>query len=906
MAIAMFSALPVGQVFAEGEIIKIDVQSSTELESTGGNVSVELITGGVTNENVDVVANLNGERINIPFTVEGEKARKIINLEFPENTTSENQVYNLHFLADKNDESSRNGDITVTVKGKEKDPTPVVNEFIAKDNIVPLEGKKTSISIKGENLDLGMFTFKTYLKDGNNLSEIKFNQTNFEGIDSIKTASLTIPATDKNRTIVVKLLEKGEEVAQLEINQEGEEAESLNYAPFIPKNTYLSGNDLIIEYQSPISEVIEGKLKENIAIDFAGTGNFEKLGPNDSARIESNKIIISLVDKLPVFENGAIPRIRFNKGTFKTDDGFANDGSGNIIIKKSGTPVVSDGKIVKGYLLDSQGGEVEIEINGDHLDENKTKVKVLKSNKLSLDENGEDTRIIDPSLLGLVVEGNGKNQKIKFNAPANTSDNTQSYIVMVAVDGTRFSSELSSAGKEVKDKLVVSVLPADKDSNEPTLSYMTIQSYGSQGGGTEAPDNTHTEPPLSQGSKKTLVHVYGTNLDPSLTKIRFKDQNGVYWYPSNDAGKGAQSFTMVMMDNNTGMTGGGNSLLMEVIMPNGYSEDMLFTYEVAVDGKNYDEETTVTAFLKAPTENKVANAPGITEQQKSVLVKHQDENGKSIGQDKTYKIMTNIPLSQTEIGMVEPIAIDGYDYLHINGYEDNPHALKMKIGDRDELILVYKNLNPGEESKEDENPNKDQEKEEDKTPPKGNEDSKVDQALKELIKTDLDKLTNLSSTERKDYKEKIDKASSNIDIYKHYNDAQTKHYSRVKSKPTIVEIPKVEKEYIYIPSRHSKVTVEKSPNIAYIKDDYIYVPEGYEFIKEGYYKKDELYKKYYRLRKSMYDNDIMVKSAEFLLENTPKTVASVRDKLLYQIQKSNKLQDRANKSAREYEQILGL
>ena len=91
-----------------------------------------------------------------------------------------------------------------------------------------------------------------------------------------------------------------------------------------------------------------------------------------------------------------------------------------------------------------------------------------------------------------------------------------------------------------------------------------------------------------------------------------------------------------------------------------------------------------------------------------------------------------------------------------------------------------------------------------------------------------------------------------------------------------------------------------------MKDDVIYVPKGYAHIKEGFYKKSDLIDLHNRLRKAVMDNRIQVKAAEFLLEYTPKTVASVKDKLINLIEKSNKLVKKGKDALEEYDKILGL
>ena len=49
--------------------------------------------------------------------------------------------------------------------------------------------------------------------------------------------------------------------------------------------------------------------------------------------------------------------------------------------------------------------------------------------------------------------------------------------------------------------------------------------------------------------------------------------------------------------NHTGITGNGNSQVMEVICPNNFKGDRTFTYYIAADGVHYDSAHTVTATV---------------------------------------------------------------------------------------------------------------------------------------------------------------------------------------------------------------------------------------------------------------------------------------------------------------------
>ena len=168
---------------------------------------------------------------------------------------------------------------------------------------------------------------------------------------------------------------------------------------------------------------------------------------------------------------------------------------------------------------------------------------------------------------------------------------------MVSLDGgLTYSSALGVNILENRAKrLVASVLPTDENDGNPSLSFMSITSYGTQGGGKEEADITHTETPNGQESKKTWVTAFGANLDKSLTKIRIIDRNGIIWYPLQNEGTSDSTSNFIMVSSDgTGIFGNGNTQMLEVIGMNNILTTETFTYQLAVDGKNYDKETVVT------------------------------------------------------------------------------------------------------------------------------------------------------------------------------------------------------------------------------------------------------------------------------------------------------------------------
>ena len=209
--------------------------------------------------------------------------------------------------------------------------------------------------------------------------------------------------------------------------------------------------------------------------------------------------------------------------------------------------------------------------------------------------------------------------------------------------------------------------------------------------------------------------------------------------------------------------------------------------------------------------------------------------------------------------------------------------------------------------------------------PQDPETPTIDADYKDMFLENLLSLSKLTDEEKEAFKEKIEKAKTNGEIYDIYNEAIALNNLRDKkpekpvdpeeptdptdpSTPTEPEEPSKPEnpshdndDYVIIPGLPTNPSTTEV-----VKDDVIYVPKGYAHIKEGFYKKSDLIDRHNRLRKAVKENRIQVKAAEFLLEYTPKTVASVKDKLINLIEKSNKLVKKGKDVLEEYDQILGL
>ena len=218
----------------------------------------------------------------------------------------------------------------------------------------------------------------------------------------------------------------------------------------------------------------------------------------------------------------------------------------------------------------------------------------------------------------------------------------------------------------------------NQDSTKPVLSNLTITSYRTSGTGAvnDGIEKTETTVASNQVSKKTEVHLYGANLNEVKTKVEIVDQNGVEW-PI----EGAESdlIKMVLAGKsgvNNGILGNGTFQIAEIILPGNLKENMKFTYTFAVDGTNFDTTHKVHAIVEK-------TGGQVDPVVKTITLKYQDETGKKIAEDKVLKAYSHFPVS---VGKAD---LTGYTFVKVKDIS----ALNDRIGEKTEIIYVYKNSN---------------------------------------------------------------------------------------------------------------------------------------------------------------------------------------------------------------------
>lgn len=581
--------------------------------------------------------------------VPGKNNMFMVAVVFPSNTQKNSVEYRIAFNAKGSDTEFQSEPVfkaTVAGTGEDEVPAMLVLSIKPSKPVLPKDGGKSNITIKGENIDINQLVPEITKTVG---EETKSVTLNVEKVGGGSSASfiITFPQVEGDKAEVYNIKIGGKSAT---VTVGGRIIGTL--LDILPSRVYTDKEKKVITvfFDEDIFAVESDykALKNGITLKEK-TDNKEterKLTDEDKVVIEGNRIVITLAAP---FEGKINSRIEIDERLIKDSKGNEARKISHIIeIAKT---IVNSAEFIKGEVLTNKGGDLEVRLVGEGFMKEvlgmkapvNTLVKVLENNKSKTELYGITTKLgkkVNDDKIKITTNEEGTEQIISFALPSNETGKTKTYSVMVSLDGgLTYSSALGVNILENRAKrLVASVLPTDKNDGKPSLSFMSITSYGTQGGGKEEADITHTETPNGQESKKTWVTAYGANLDKSLTKIRIIDRNGIIWYPLQNEGTSDSTSNFIMVSSDgTGIFGSGNTQMLEVIGMNNIATDETFTYQLAVDGKNYDTETVVT--VKVPYDGAPLNTKKqMTEEFiRNVKVSHVTSTGKVLEAEKEVR-----------------------------------------------------------------------------------------------------------------------------------------------------------------------------------------------------------------------------------------------------------------------------
>lgn len=582
-----------------------------------------------TNNKIKAKITKDGEVQNINYIITGNDKIFKFSANFPEGN------YKITFNADASNSFQTTPEVSVNV-ASEKTGRMTIKRIMASQPGLPREGGKSNISIIGENIENSIVP--TITKNGQVVNNLTIGSIFVDSSGRAASFEITFPrATSGTKEVyTITIADKATTVTV-----GGRITGDL--LDIKPSKVYTNKekNIITVYFDEPmeLTETLD-KLKSGITLNpiISGIKTEQKLLTDDTVEKTERGFIIKLATQFKGEFNSTISvgeRLLKNK---KNQEARAFT---NLI--RIGEPIVKDSLFTKGEVLTKDGGEVAIKLVGENLKNDGTLVKVIENSKkknelYGITQSGTTKQM--SSKISLTTNTDGTEQIISFNVPENNTNTTKTYMILVSFDGgTTFNSAIGVNTLENRaKKLVASVLPIAKNDGKPRLSFMSITSYGTQGGNTaEEVDITHTVLPINQESKKTWTYVYGANLDKNLTKIRIIDRNGVIWYPLQNEGTSdsTSNFIMVGVDG-TGIYGNGNIQMLEVIGMNNLKETETFTYQLSVDGVHYDTDTVVTIEIPChgPKNTKVSMEPEVV---RSVKVTHVTNDGKAIEPEQTIK-----------------------------------------------------------------------------------------------------------------------------------------------------------------------------------------------------------------------------------------------------------------------------
>ncbi|SHI08320.1 LPXTG-motif cell wall anchor domain-containing protein [Clostridium collagenovorans DSM 3089] len=663
------------------------------LENDGGIVKFK-IKGENLDENLTKVKillnNASQNEIINTLVLTGFGNSQNLELTFPKNTDTEDKIYSVLFNEDGGVNFSNKKTITVKgCKSNDSDTKPDSKPVESLQQITNLEvllptmssnGKYNPVKITGENLKPENLSLQIFeISNGIEIYRPELsNDLKFKGTDTYQEATLEFP--ENNNDFDLNYIVK----AGLNLNN-GSPVEYKNSVPVKIKSTKLLPDidlkplDVTLDENHKIvtmkfeqdifnAKASLEKLKNEISIckDYIDNPNeLIKLNDEDTILINKNILTISLNEKI-ISKFG---HILINPSALKTSDNKLIGKISSFIDSNhtSSLPKIYSNSIIDNKTtLSNKGGKVSVKIKGGNLSDS-----LSSTNKLDVTM-GKILHISNPikeeSDINVKVTGSGEEQTLEFSLPENTSNKSQSYRLMISLNSG--STYLESNSK----KLVFTVLPENKTSNDITLSHMTIYSYATTGNA----DNTYTITPLLQESKKTRLHLYGSNLDKTKTKVKIIDEYGVEWpvynipaYDSHD------HFIMVNFDG-TGIKGNGVEQDLEIICPNNMNRDITYTIQVAPDGVNFNTETVVTVTVLSSKSGEDRNPV-----KKTVTINYIDEDGNNLSDSKNIIGYSWFNLYSLNINS-----------KNIEGYElKTSPDLSGTIGDEDKTLnYVYKKV----------------------------------------------------------------------------------------------------------------------------------------------------------------------------------------------------------------------
>ncbi|OXZ37104.1 cell wall-binding repeat-containing protein [Finegoldia magna] len=621
-------------------IMDLSLETTGNLDAAGGKVTLTAM-GNFKNVSDDkFVVKLvddKGKETLPKVTVSGKGGRRTLEFEVGKNEEATEKTYKVY--ATSTGSNTKFYEKPVELKQNPSENTKTTIEKINVITPILKNEEKLRANIVGKNINPDNLRVSFYRLENGKFVKDNSIRPKFENVGKfVQIVADSIALTKGNEEDVYKIfvrdnddLSKSYE-AYFRVKYTEDEA---SYEEILPSYAHASKDGKIIEagFDEEIEEIFDGSLKAGISIDKNADGNYEKLGNQDTVELSDKKFVVTLEKPLDVQSLGTKKaRIKIAQGVFRKKGTESLNRDVDYIIN-IGKPIVRQATIEGDKVITNNNRKVTIKVNGMNLSEN-AKVKAVMQTKLATENTDVAGKGKQPEVVG-TISGAGDEQTITFELPENKTDRTVSYEILYQPEKNgKFEKLPGNNPRSRANSIVISLVAEGGDVNAATLAFMKIQTYGATSTDKgQIPDITYGETPKIQESKKTFTHVYGTNLEAKKTKVRIFDNRGVEWYIVNQPSLGAAAFKMVVPAL-SGIDGDGNYQTMEIIGPNTLIKDQIFTYKVAVDGKNYDENVVVRANILASGKTNDGKYD-LDNQETTLKINYVDEDGNKIKEPTT-------------------------------------------------------------------------------------------------------------------------------------------------------------------------------------------------------------------------------------------------------------------------------
>ena len=581
-----------------------------------------------------------------------------VTFKVPENTTSAEVKYVLQYSTKAYYGFKTIGDNSVTVAaagGSGETPAQSITSWSANQTSFDNNGGKVTVSIKGtglKSLDKSAFEIELKGQYGWMTQEYDVKHSYTASDDQNATIEFTLPKNTGNDAATYRIgpskaYKDKLDCDAIQFTVAGKTAEVKN--PKITKMEKMDGVMPVDGNGGSVEIAITGtNLKSLTEKDFAvvekdtdkdagvaltytaaddssATLRFT-LGANNTesvkkyvvkalkGAVEGNTVIIDAdgIDK-------AMGWIMFKAGAIENQDGATLANSTKFYLKSGATVTnMSYNRITFG----AQGGEVVATVTGKNLTSSNPALsaKVFMNNGTAVNSLKAETKVISD-----------EKAEIRVQLPENKTRKVQTYRIMPVVSG------MNTYAAYIKGYDVISVVPEGEDPDDNKARLASVELSGGNDTN-DAVDEYDTEIRSTDFTLKFDAIIRGTNLSAKKTAVKVVDENGIEWpvAPVKECGATIrwQRSSSFMKDRDS-----KNEQRIEFLAPRLLGTTHTYTMYFAVDGENYDNDTTAKIVIR---NNGVYDASlGFSLDDLGVLktgkIKYVDTKGNEIAPEKDFK-----------------------------------------------------------------------------------------------------------------------------------------------------------------------------------------------------------------------------------------------------------------------------